>query len=57
LSQSANPALHIAIAQADPEQAAVAFARVHTVPQVLQFLASLVVLTSQPFDATLSQSA
>ncbi len=56
-SQSAKPGLHDAIAQADLAQVAVAFARAQTMPHPPQFFGSLAVLTSQPVDARLSQSA
>jgi len=57
MSQSAKPALHDAMAQLELLQTGVALGVVHALPQVPQLLRSLVVWISQPFDATLSQSA
>jgi hypothetical protein len=55
-SQSANPALHAAMAHPEFVQLAVAWASEHTCPQVPQFAVSVVVLTSQPVEAIPSQS-
>jgi hypothetical protein len=57
LSQSAKPEAHDEIAQFDALQVAVAWARVQALPQLPQWLTSLVVLISQPVEATVSQSA
>jgi hypothetical protein len=55
--QSANVELH-AYPHAPPEHVPVAFAGLaHTVPQAPQFDGDVAVETSQPFDATWSQSA
>jgi hypothetical protein len=56
-SQSAQPVLHDATVQLPPLQPAVAWGRLHVVPQVPQLVGSVAVLTSQPFDARWSQSA
>jgi len=56
-SQLAQPALHEPMAQALPTQVEVACAALHTLPQELQLLTSLVVLTSQPLVALPSQLA
>lgn len=54
-SQFPKPALHDAMAQLPLPQVAVAFAREHAVPQVLQF-ASVVSGVSQPVESMKSQS-
>jgi hypothetical protein len=57
LSQSANPAVHDAMAQLELLQMGVALAGAHVVPQPPQLLTSFVVLTSQPSVASPLQSA
>jgi hypothetical protein len=57
LSQSAKPVAQDEIAQFDAVHVAVAWARVQTLPQLPQWLTSLVVLISQPVEANRSQSA
>jgi len=54
VSQSSNPALHDAIRQLPDAHVGVAFARVHAVPQLLQFV-SVVSDDSQPLDSFMSQ--
>ena len=54
-SQSAYPALQVAITQAPAVHPDVAFARLHTVPQAPQLLAVVLVLVSQPLTMLLSQ--
>jgi hypothetical protein len=56
-SQSAKPVLHDAMAQLEALQTAVAWAGVQATPQPPQLFVSLVVLTSQPVEASWSQSA
>lgn len=56
-SQSANPAEQLATVQAPALQAAVAFARLHTLPHPPQLAGSELTLTSHPSVASPSQSA
>jgi hypothetical protein len=56
-SQSANPAAHADTMQPEALHADVACGRLHVAPQAPQLFGSLVVLTSHPVDASLSQSA
>jgi hypothetical protein len=56
VSQSAKPVLQV-IEQAPRAHVAVSLFVEHAMPQVPQFLASVSVWTSQPFDARPSQSA
>ena len=56
LSQSANPDLHEAIVHAPLVQAAVALARLQTVPQAPQLFRSFDSGVSQPFEGLPSQS-
>ena len=54
-SQSAKPALHAEITQTPALQPDVAFARLHTLPQVPQLLTVVLVLVSQPLLTLPSQ--
>ena len=54
-SQSAKPVRHSITTHVPPVHAAVAFARLHTVPQRPQFIGLVLVLASHPLLRLLSQ--